>query len=113
MLTVRVAGFLVINPRAGDEHPSADDLRAEAERLGVAPHLLRDRDDVAEIARRAPDGPLGMAGGDGSLAPVAQVAIDRGVPFVAIAFGTRNHFARDLGLDRDDPLAALVSFAGR
>ena len=54
-----------------------------------------------------------MAGGDGSLAQVAQVAIDRDVPFVCVPFGTRNHFARDIGLDRNDPIAALDAFGGR
>jgi diacylglycerol kinase family enzyme len=54
-----------------------------------------------------------MAGGDGSLAPVAQVAIERDLRFVAVPFGTRNHFARDIGLDRDDPIAALDAFGGR
>jgi diacylglycerol kinase family enzyme len=29
-----------------------------------------------------------------------------------VPFGTRNHFARDLGLDRDDPIGALRGFAG-
>jgi diacylglycerol kinase family enzyme len=53
-----------------------------------------------------------MAGGDGSLAPVAQVAIEEDKPFVVVPFGTRNHFARDLGLDRDDPLGALQAFLG-
>jgi diacylglycerol kinase family enzyme len=53
-----------------------------------------------------------MAGGDGSLAPVAEVAIEQGVRFVCIPFGTRNHFARDLGLDRDDPIGALEAFNG-
>ena len=48
-----------------------------------------------------------MAGGDGSLAAVAEVAIERDLPFACIPFGTRNHFARDLGLDRDDPIGAL------
>lgn len=55
---------------------------------------------------------MGIAGGDGSLAAVAEVAVERDLPFVCIPFGTRNHFARDLGLDRDDPIGALVSFAG-
>lgn len=113
MLTARVAGFLVINPRAGSERPSAEDLRAEAERRGVQTHFLREGEDLAELVRSAPQGPVGMAGGDGSLAPVAEAAIARDVPFVAIPFGTRNHFARDLGLDRDDPLAALAAFGGR
>jgi len=54
-----------------------------------------------------------MAGGDGSLAQVAQVAIERELPFACIPFGTRNHFARDIGLDRDDPIAALDAFGGR
>jgi diacylglycerol kinase family enzyme len=55
---------------------------------------------------------LGIAGGDGSLAPVAEVALQRNLPFVCIPFGTRNHFARDLGLDRGDPVGALAAFAG-
>ena len=44
-----------------------------------------------------------MAGGDGSLGAVAQVAIERDLPFVCIPWGTRNHFANDVGLDTDDP----------
>ena len=31
---------------------------------------------------------------------------------MCVPFGTRNHFARDLGLDRDDPIAALAAFDG-
>jgi diacylglycerol kinase family enzyme len=53
-----------------------------------------------------------MAGGDGSLGAVVEVAMERDLPFVCIPFGTRNHFARDLGLDRDDPIAALDAFTG-
>jgi diacylglycerol kinase family enzyme len=53
-----------------------------------------------------------MAGGDGSLAAVAEVAMERDLPFVCVPFGTRNHFARDLGFDRDDPIAALAAFRG-
>lgn len=41
------------------------------------------------------------------------MAIERNLPFVCIPFGTRNHFARDLGLDRDDPIASLDAFGGR
>jgi diacylglycerol kinase family enzyme len=54
-----------------------------------------------------------MAGGDGSLAAVAAVTLERDLPFVCIPFGTRNHFARDLGIDRDDPVGALTAFQGR
>ena len=113
MLTGRLPGFLIINPRAGDKRPSADELREEAERRGVETHMLREGEDVVEVAREAPGASLGMAGGDGSLASVADVALARDLPFVAVPFGTRNHFARDLGLDRDDPIGALDAFAGR
>ena len=108
-----LAGFLLINPRSGKGSPSAEELAAEAERLGVATHLLREGEDLAELARSADAEALGMAGGDGSLAAVAEVALERDLPFVCIPFGTRNHFARDLGLDRDDPIAALRAFGGR
>jgi diacylglycerol kinase family enzyme len=104
------AGFLLVNPRSGDGSPGADELRAEAERLGVVVHELGEDDDLVEVARGADTPVLGMAGGDGSLGAVAGVAIERGLPFVCVPFGTRNHFARDAGLDRDDPLAALAAF---
>jgi diacylglycerol kinase family enzyme len=53
---------------------------------------------------------LGMAGGDGSLAVVASAASAHGIPFVCVPAGTRNHFARDLGLDPDDLVGALDAF---
>jgi diacylglycerol kinase family enzyme len=107
-----VAGLLIVNPRSGDDSPSAEELAAEARRRGVDVHPFRPGDDLEAIARETDSDALGMAGGDGSLAPVAAVAIERDLPFVCVPFGTRNHFARDLGLDRDDPLAALDAFDG-
>jgi diacylglycerol kinase family enzyme len=89
-----------------------DDLRERATALGVQTHVLSDDEDAAEVARAANAGSLGVAGGDGSLAPVAEVAVERDLPFVCVPYGTRNHFARDLGLDRNDPLSALEAFSG-
>jgi diacylglycerol kinase family enzyme len=105
-----VRRFLLINPRSGDDDPSPEELAAAARELGVDAHLLRKGEDAAELARASGAEILGMAGGDGSLAPVAQAAIDIEAAFVCVPFGTRNHFARDLGLDRDDPMAALPAF---
>jgi diacylglycerol kinase family enzyme len=105
-----VRRFLLINPRSGDDDPSPDDLVRAAHEHGVETHLLEQGDDVAELARASGAEILGAAGGDGSLGPIAQVALDLDAAFVCIPFGTRNHFARDLGLDRDDPLAALAAF---
>ncbi|HEY0415459.1 MAG TPA: diacylglycerol kinase family protein [Gaiellaceae bacterium] len=97
--------FLLVNPRSGDG--GSDALLEAAEARGVETRVLRRGDDAAELARAADADALAIAGGDGSLAAVADVAIARGLPFLCVPFGTRNHFARDLGLDRDDPVAAL------
>jgi diacylglycerol kinase family enzyme len=48
-----------------------------------------------------------VAGGDGTQALVAQVAAEHDVPFLVVSAGTRNHFALDLGLDREDPARCL------
>src|SRR5436309_3340895 len=67
-------------------------------------------EDPGEAARSSGAEILGMAGGDGSLAAVASAAFATDAAFVCVPFGTRNHFARDVGLDRDDPFAALGAF---
>ena len=107
-----VKGLLIVNPRSGRGGPRAHELVAEAARLGLDAHELRAGEDPADVARRSGADALGIAGGDGSLAAVAQVALDRDAPFVCVPFGTRNHFARDLGLDRNDPVGALRAFDG-
>jgi diacylglycerol kinase family enzyme len=109
---VSLSGYLLINPRSGNGEPTAEELRDEAGRRGVEARILAEDDDPAELARATEATAVGMAGGDGSLAPVAEVAIERDLPFVCIPFGTRNHFARDVGLDRDDPVGALAAFGG-
>ena len=53
---------------------------------------------------------LGIAGGDGSLAVVARPPLAHGLPFVCVPAGTRNHFALDLGVDRDDLIGSLDAF---
>jgi diacylglycerol kinase family enzyme len=107
-----VNGLLIVNPRSGRGGPDPEELAGAAERLGVATHLLGPDDDPAEVARASDADVLGIAGGDGSLAAVADVALERDAAFVCIPYGTRNHFARDLGLDGGDALAALQAFAG-
>lgn len=70
--------------------------------------------DVAQLARAAAaDGAdlLGVAGGDGTQALVAGVAAELRLPFLVLSAGTRNHFALDLGLDREHPDAGLDALA--
>lgn len=107
-----MSGFLLVNPRSGGGSPTAEELAADARALGVETRLLRPGEDPAAVARSSSADVVGMAGGDGSLAPVAEVALERDAAFVCIPFGTRNHFARDLGLDRDDAVGALRAFGG-
>jgi diacylglycerol kinase family enzyme len=102
--------LLIVNPRSGSASPSAEELVEAARSRGIEVHVLAEGDDLPEVARRAGADVLGMAGGDGSLAAVADVAIEQDVAFVCVPFGTRNHFARDVGLDRDDPIGALGAF---
>jgi diacylglycerol kinase family enzyme len=107
-----LTAFLVVNPRSGKGGPGAEELAAEARARGIETHILRRGDDPAELARASRATALGVAGGDGSLAAVADVALERDTPLVVVPFGTRNHFARDLGLDPRDPLGALRAFGG-
>ena len=87
-------------------------LEEAARRRGVRVRLLENRDDAYQLALRTDADVLATAGGDGSLGAVAAAAIERDLPFVIVPLGTRNHFARDLGLDREDPVAALDALDG-
>ncbi|MFI8996794.1 diacylglycerol/lipid kinase family protein [Streptomyces sp. NPDC053542] len=104
--------FLIMNPRSGGGKVERYGLREKAEALGADVALLEGPGpvDVAGLARAAvAKGAdlLGVAGGDGTQAVVAEVASSHGIPLLVIPAGTRNHFALDLGLDRDDPAKAL------
>ncbi|MEU3064975.1 diacylglycerol/lipid kinase family protein [Streptomyces subrutilus] len=103
---------LIMNPKSGGGKVARFGLAARAEALGAEVVLLdaSARQDVAALARRAvADGAdlLGVAGGDGTQALVADVAAEHDLPFLVVCAGTRNHFAMDLGLDRDDPATCL------
>ena len=106
-------GVLLINPRSGDGTAVRVGLAAAAAQRGIRPITLAPGDDLAALADQAVrDGAdvLGMAGGDGSQAVVAAAAVRHGVAYACVPAGTRNHFALDLGLDRDDVLRALDAF---
>jgi diacylglycerol kinase family enzyme len=106
-------GVLIINPKSGGGKAERFNLSDEARKRGIEPLLLGPDDDLSELARRAVmDGAdvIGMAGGDGSQALVARVAMEHDVAHVCVPAGTRNHLALDLGLDRDDVVGALDAF---
>ncbi len=104
--------WFVMNPRSGGGKVARFDLERKARALGGEVVLL-DPDhpvDVAVLAREAVAAGadlLGVAGGDGTQALVAAVAAENDVPLLVVSAGTRNHFALDLGLDRQDPSRCL------
>jgi diacylglycerol kinase family enzyme len=104
--------YLIMNPRSGGGKVTRFGLKDKAEALGATVAVLEGPGtvDVGELARRAvADGAdlLGVAGGDGTQALVAGIAAEHNLPLLVISAGTRNHFALDLGLDRDDPSRCL------
>ncbi|KAF0842532.1 undecaprenyl-diphosphatase [Nocardia caishijiensis] len=91
---------LLINPRSGDStyDPTAD--IAEALPAAKLLHTVPGR-DAAEVLQEAIDPSVlavGAAGGDGTIAAAAAVAIRNDLPLVVVPAGTLNHFARDLGV---------------
>jgi Diacylglycerol kinase catalytic domain len=104
---------LFYNPKSGGGKAERFHLPDEARRRGIEPIELHRGEDLEALVRNAvaagADG-LAMAGGDGSQAVVAMVAAELELPYACIPAGTRNHFALDLGVDRDDVVGALDAF---
>jgi diacylglycerol kinase family enzyme len=104
---------LLMNPRSGGGKVERFGLVEEARQRGIEPIVLQPGDDLTRLAERAVGrgaDVIGMAGGDGSQALVAAVAMRHDLAHVCIPAGTRNHLAMDLGLDRDDVVGALDAF---
>jgi diacylglycerol kinase family enzyme len=104
---------LIYNPRSGGGKAARFELAKEASERGIEAIELKPGDDLEVLVRdavaRGADG-LAMAGGDGSQAIVADVAAEFSLPYACIPAGTRNHFALDLGVDREDVVGALDAF---
>ena len=104
---------LFVNPRSGDGKAVKSGLAAEARSRGIEPVELQPGADLESLVRTAVAAgadAVAMAGGDGSQAVVAGVAAETGLPYACIPSGTRNHFALDLGVDRNDVVGALDAF---
>ena len=104
---------LIMNLKSGGGKAERFGLAAQCRRRGIETVVLGPGDDLLRLAEDAVAGGadvIGMAGGDGSQALVAGVAAKSGVPYVCVPAGTRNHFALDLGLDREDVVGALDAF---
>jgi diacylglycerol kinase family enzyme len=108
-----VRPVLFVNPRSGGGKARRYDLVAQCRARGIEPVVMKEGDDLASLAVDAVSSGadmIGMAGGDGSQAIVAAVASEHDIPYICIPAGTRNHFALDVGVDRDDVIGALDAF---
>jgi diacylglycerol kinase family enzyme len=104
---------LFYNPLSGGGKAERFAVAEQARKRGIEPIELKRGDQLEVLVRRAvengADG-LAMAGGDGSQAIVAAIAAELSLPYACIPAGTRNHFALDLGVDREDVVGALDAF---
>ncbi|MGY5882465.1 phosphatase PAP2 family protein [Modestobacter lacusdianchii] len=103
---------VAVNPRSGreDYDPAADiaELLPRAEVLEMTEDAgVRDLLEAAARSGRAKA--LGVAGGDGSVAAAAAVALEHELPLAVVPAGTLNHFARDLGVATPPEAAAAVT----
>jgi diacylglycerol kinase (ATP) len=89
----------VVNPAAGSGRNAVSIPGAEVFEIGDAARIA----DVDRIA---------VAGGDGSIAPVAELAGRLGVPLAVIPSGTANDFARAHGIPLDVDAATRLAVAG-
>jgi diacylglycerol kinase family enzyme len=104
---------LFVNPRSGGGSAARNGIVERARQEGIEVVILDQGQSLAALSESAVASgadALGMAGGDGSLAVVAAAAAAHELPFVCIPAGTRNHFALDVGVDRDDVPGALDAF---
>jgi diacylglycerol kinase family enzyme len=105
---------LFVNPRSGGGSAARNEIVERAREQDIEIVVLVPGQSLGALAEAAvADGAdtLGMAGGDGSLAVVAAAAAAHELPFVCIPAGTRNHFALDVGVDRNDVPGALDAFS--
>ncbi|MPY48334.1 bifunctional phosphatase PAP2/diacylglycerol kinase family protein [Streptomyces acidicola] len=86
----RVGALLDALPRAEAVECEPDDVRTELEKAATRARVL------------------GVCGGDGAVNAAAEVALRHGLPLAVLPGGTRDHCARDLGVEDVRELARAV-----
>ena len=102
-------GVIFVNPGSGREETSIDELRRRfpGHRVTEVP----PEELVAAVKEALSDGAdfVGAAGGDGTIRCVAEQLAGTDVALLPIPAGTRNHFAKDVGVaDLDDAEKAVA-----
>ncbi len=92
--------IVLVNPGSGTSETPVEDLtEAFGDLAEVRP--TEGGDLAADVAKAVDAGApwVGVAGGDGSLRLAAPVLAAAGRPLLPVPCGTRNHFAKDVGID--------------
>jgi undecaprenyl-diphosphatase len=102
-----MSGLILCNPHAGSES-SGDELAElfdDAEVVECAPDEMAGR--AEEAVRRGVDF-VAVAGGDGTIRCVSDVLAEGHISLLPVPAGTRNHFARELGIGTLEAAAAAT-----
>jgi len=91
-------GVIFVNPGSGSDATSVEEMRRH-----FPSHVVTEMrpDQLPAAIRKAVAegvGFVGAAGGDGTIRAVAAELVGTGVPLLPVPVGTRNHFARDVGV---------------
>jgi undecaprenyl-diphosphatase len=101
---------VAVNPRSGtDDYDPAEEIRRLLPRAEI--REISEEHGVTELlqdAARSGAQALGVAGGDGSVAAAAAVALEHELPLAVVPAGTLNHFARDVGVDTPEDAADAI-----
>ena len=107
-----MSGIVFVNPHSGSDPTEDDDVAAHFpghEVVECEPDQLADR---IEAALEGKVDFVAVAGGDGTIRCAVQVLAGTDVPLLPIPTGTRNHFARELGIE-DLDAAGRAAAGGR
>ena len=94
-------GIVFVNPRSGPSDDTGDEIEGAFDDIEV---VECDPGDVADcVTKAAKEGRpwIGIAGGDGTLRGGAErlLEVEGDTALVVVPAGTRNHFARQLGIE--------------
>jgi diacylglycerol kinase family enzyme len=105
-----VAGVVFVNPGSGkDGSPGLEEIAKALPELHLVE--LDDPGRLGDLVKEAlADGqdPIAVAGGDGTIRCAAEVLAGTSVAFLPVPAGTRNHFAREVGLEDLDRVAGAL-----
>ena len=105
--------IVLVNAGSGPKETPVEELSEAFDEVAEV-RAMTDSGLAVDVAQAVDAGAawVGVAGGDGSLRLAAPVLASAQRPLLTVPCGTRNHFAKDLGLDTIEAAvaAATVSY---